>query len=520
MLNEEKIKNQEKYKNSIFWDLKRFPTKKDGSPLYINIRGFYHKDSKPTYLKDGVERVGHGICVRYFPANEFGLNAINELILSKEFEALYMCQSLFYNYKKTQRLRDVGCVTHSYVDLDIYKCKETNPSFYEEWKYSSDDGKVALLLGECLYCGLPQPTEIIFSGGGAYMMWRYTDPVFISRKHGQKVESTFLAIHSKINRAICEKLKTIESDPSQCHSNAILRITGSINFKHSLHGNECRTIYTNKNNVYKSDDFRQAILGPDKFTKDDKIARKKSYIARGKELKKIAKKYKEQGEIWAKEKLLKQSIQNNVVPMGLGRAKNSPFKHSQRVINDLRTLATLRWNGFVGDGYHDLFGHLAVSACSGHFKDKPDELLAYTRSQIEDFMDKGYLDNCFEAHNATSVKMLKENSTDETSGSMDKSRYNYSIERMIYLLKITQNEMKSLKCLVSKEIKRDIHNKQKRELIISKRKAKGAIPRKKYEENSLSKTKPWEDMGISKSTYYRNVKKGENTVDFSKIIAI
>jgi hypothetical protein len=36
-----------------------------------------------------------------------------------------------------------------------------------------------------------------------------------------------------------------------------------------------------------------------------------------------------------------------------------------------------------------------------------------------------------------------------------------------------------------------------------KRRAKGAMPRAKYEASSLSKTKPWEQMGISRAKYYR-----------------
>jgi hypothetical protein len=38
------------------------------------------------------------------------------------------------------------------------------------------------------------------------------------------------------------------------------------------------------------------------------------------------------------------------------------------------------------------------------------------------------------------------------------------------------------------------------------RAAKGAAPRELYEANSLSKTKPWEALGISRATYYRRQK--------------
>jgi hypothetical protein len=46
-----------------------------------------------------------------------------------------------------------------------------------------------------------------------------------------------------------------------------------------------------------------------------------------------------------------------------------------------------------------------------------------------------------------------------------------------------------------------------RQRAAQKRRANGATPRAVYEANSLSKTKPWEEMGISRPSYYRRQKR-------------
>ncbi len=43
----------------------------------------------------------------------------------------------------------------------------------------------------------------------------------------------------------------------------------------------------------------------------------------------------------------------------------------------------------------------------------------------------------------------------------------------------------------------------------ARRRAAGAVTRAEYEANSVSKQKPWENLGISRATYYRKQKNGE-----------
>jgi hypothetical protein len=45
--------------------------------------------------------------------------------------------------------------------------------------------------------------------------------------------------------------------------------------------------------------------------------------------------------------------------------------------------------------------------------------------------------------------------------------------------------------------------KMDRERAMAKRREAGSMPRKEYEETSLTQTRPWELYGISRATYYR-----------------
>jgi len=49
----------------------------------------------------------------------------------------------------------------------------------------------------------------------------------------------------------------------------------------------------------------------------------------------------------------------------------------------------------------------------------------------------------------------------------------------------------------------ELRRERKRRRIEAQRRADGAVPRDQYESESLSRTKPWEAMGVSRSTWYR-----------------
>ena len=58
--------------------------------------------------------------------------------------------------------------------------------------------------------------------------------------------------------------------------------------------------------------------------------------------------------------------------------------------------------------------------------------------------------------------------------------------------------------LVSPEIRRELDRARQAQ----KRRTNGAVPRKVYEMQAVSRTKPWEEQGISRATWYRQRETG------------
>jgi hypothetical protein len=75
---------------------------------------------------------------------------------------------------------------------------------------------------------------------------------------------------------------------------------------------------------------------------------------------------------------------------------------------------------------------------------------------------------------------------------------------LIDVFQIESAEMRFLSTIIDKEEKYRRKN-QKRS---TERRIKGSIPRERYEANSLTKKRPWESLGISRATWYRQGKPG------------
>jgi hypothetical protein len=83
--------------------------------------------------------------------------------------------------------------------------------------------------------------------------------------------------------------------------------------------------------------------------------------------------------------------------------------------------------------------------------------------------------------------------------------YTPSNEHFINLFGISSDEQKHLSTIIDSNEKNQ--RKAKREEV--ERKAKGSVSRKEYENNSISSSKPWEKLGMSRATWYRKQKSHE-----------
>ena len=431
------------------WNGIEIPRKNDGTPLFWSI----------LTVEDGREmpdgRWFHGKLRHWVEASPEGLARVQKMAENSQFKAVYFSQGLYWKPGKIAGKAGIACLPWCWVDIDAH-------NHIDGWSSMSFDEQSSLICGEVMGAGLPLPSQIISSGRGAYALWNLTEPLWnvSRRKSGRKPASVIEALNGQIQR----KLAHIGADARCTEYGRILRVPGSKNW--GAYGAIVQTIW-DSGLTYTTDDLKTCLMPwtPEEV-RQYKASKKARLSAR-----------KRSGA--------------TVVDLGAEREKRtsgfSQRKHAHRIIEDLRTLADLRWNGRVDEGFRDLFGHLIVSAVARYHKN-PCTLLAEARKYADDLIE----DEDFESHNSTSVKLLEAG-----------KGYAYSIQTMRKLLKVTPYESPRLFVLSSEEEKAARQVKAKR----VKRASAGGKDRATWlAENDTSRSKPWEALGVSRATYYRQIK--------------
>ena len=428
------------------WQGCEIPRKNDGTPLFWSI----------LTVEDGREmpdgRWFHGKLRHWVEASPEGLSRVKKMAENSQFKAVYFSQGLYWKPGKIAGKAGIACLPWLWVDIDAH-------NHIDGWSSMSFDEQAALICGEVMGAGLPLPSQIISSGRGAYAVWKLTEALWnVSRKKsGRKPASVIEALNGQIQR----KLAHIGADARCVEYGRILRVPGSRNY--SAYGAIVQTIH-DTGLTYSVSDLKSALMPwTAEQVRDYKKAKKASSLARKRRV-------------------------APVVDLAAEREKRvagfTQRKHAHRIIEDLRTLADLRWNGRVDEGFRDLFGHLIVSAIARYHK-TPGTLLDEARKYADDLIE----DDDFESHNATSVKLLENG-----------KGYAYSIASMRKLLKVTPAESARLFALSTDAEKAARQAKAKR----VKRASGGAKDRASWlAENNVSATQPWLAEGVSRRTWYR-----------------
>ena len=453
---------EQKLRVTGLWPSIKTPQKSDGSPLWWSVLTFQDGCTLP----DG--REWNGSSRKWFPATDKGMSDIRELMSDTKYHAVYISQSLFFEPKtkagpnKTHANKPgVACLTHAWVDIDAYKV-------VPRWLDMSFDEQASLLVGEVMLAGLPVPSLVVSSGRGAYLIWRLEDPIWnISatknrRKPGSIIEA--------INRHFARQLLHIGSDMKCVDMTRVLRAEGS---RHTaITGATVRVIHDSKMS-YSVADLRSFLPWSREQVKAHKTAKKARKKAKVEEAKKSP---------------------TRVYDFAGEKAKREPgftgFKYAHLILTDLRKLADLRWCGEVAEGYRDAFAHLAVSAVARYHKN-PETLLCVAERVAGDII---CFDEQFSQHNQTAVELLKTG-----------RKYAYSAQAMSDMLNVTPSEAEHLFVLCPAGVK----NRRKQ---ANHRRKQGAVERETYNqkrlEGSLKAQKPWEELGISRATYFRKIKAG------------
>jgi hypothetical protein len=326
----------------------------------------------------------------------------------------------------------IAWMTHSHVDLDCYKTPE--------WEGCTPDEIVREIVWHCADEGIPPPSIILSSGRGLYCKWFWSTPI-------QRAEA---ARAGDVNRALCHAFHRFGADGQTVDVTRVLRISGTIN---SRNGQRVRIVWFNgPPDAPATYDFHA-------FARDMLPA-----------------------------STLEEPASVGALPPPLGH--NSAGRRILRfniahwywgVVQDVRTLAELRWQGgIVQQGSRDVFGHIA--ACALAHVVPPARLYSEIVGVTREFLPSGYIHSDLQRECGTVLRRARDAASGvkvEFDGRQWDPRYAYRKVSMIEKLGITPDEERHMTRLIS--------DTEKRRREADRRRAAGMMERAEYEARSAAR---------------------------------
>lgn len=361
----------------------------------------------------------------------------------------YMSQCFFS--KPNRRALNVAYVTHAYVDLDTYNA---------EWLVGRPvDEMVNIIRMFCSDEAIPEPSYIISSGRGIYLKWAWTHPL----------PRAAVGRCVAVNRELVRRFQSFGADPKAVDMSRILRVIGTTNTKS---GKIVEIVYLN--------DVSGTVVGYDFDLFADELLPYSMAQIRS---------FRDQATA-APVAILSHERQK--------RRTGTVVAWEQwhwGVLEDLRNLMDLRGWGVVPEGHRDLFGHIGACQLAQVFPAHTlwHEVLAWARL----ILPHGYVETELRGHASSLLDRAKRAASGEKvefAGKLRSPIYTYRKSTMIDLLQIVPAEMEALGFLIDKREKYRRSNERRR---------KTRHDRAEYEARSLSATKPWENLGMSRASWYR-----------------
>ena len=376
----------------------------------------------------------------------------------------YMSQGFFS--KPCRRALHLAWLTHAYVDLDLYKMP-----------VPPNVGQAGILLR--MFCrdeGIPEPSIVVFSGRGIYLNWMWKTPL--------PRAATGRAV--AVNKALVRRFAEWGADPSAVDVSRVLRVVGTVNSK----SNEAARILWQAERdgqvlTYDFEMFADEVLP---FTMEQIRGFRDANKTRHAEI-----------HILSQERARRQ-VQREVEQARRGGQRAfSPEDWHWGVIEDLRTLAGLRWeNGIVQPGSLDLFGH--IGACQLARVIPAAQLWHEIRAWGHIILPSSYATSeAFSRHCSTLMREAQRAARGETDtyrGRQVTPVYTYSKNTLIERLGVTGAEMQHMTRLIDGNEKRRRHQVAE----TASRRAAGVQPRDAYEEQAAARAeraKALRDGGLS-----------------------
>ncbi len=357
---------------------------------------------------------------------------------------------------------NVTSLTANFVDLDFYTIGLTL------------DDALQLVVSRCHELNIPEPSKLIDSGRGAYALWEFEDPIYCGAKASNAAKRKFAWQDTQMQ--LIAIFADLGADPKCKDVSRVLRLVGTNNSKVG------RTVqaYTLGKRLQSPVSFSRQLK---KFTSTQSKKEPKAFTA-------------------------KVSTVNRGNVSTILNARSLNFARA----NDLRKLAELRGGKLTDNRAMAIFYYGMAASYVNVNQD------GVCRS-VSDFMasciqcggkynpeqPEKLLKTLLERHNKQKSNAL--------NGDYTQVQYRARNQTIIDALGITEEEQSHLDTIISKEEKYRRKNETRNAKRIKEARASGVIERAEYEANSLSKSKPWEAMGMSRAKWYRLGKPNQREFD-------
>ena len=350
---------------------------------------------------------------------------------------LYITANSFF--KPSRTIESIRKLNALYIDLDYYKI--------EKYKDYTAEEMIEVLEEKYFGESIPKPTMITSTGRGLGIYWAINNLPYMA-----------LPLWSSVQKYILYKLKPVGADSISIDASRLLRLCGTTNLK-SKKGTYI--IYSNESTVYNLRELQKRYLPI--LTKKKAKVKKHSSSKEGR----IISFYNLHNLHFAR---LKDLVK--LVEMRNGFCRNNDGVLVQKGSREKLVFLYRYWSCcYISDPKVALENTL-------EFNSKFDlplteaEVESATRSAEEGY--KAWLE--YQEKNKDKLKNLPKKS--EFNG------YNYSNERLIKMLNITEEEMEELITIISKDEKRR-RDREKKRIERAKRREKEGLTAKQRELKEL-----------------------------------
>jgi hypothetical protein len=371
--------------------------------------------------------------------------------------------------RPNRRVVNLARIGLLFADLDTY---------HEPWAVGKMPEQLAsAVLYHCSAEGIPAPSLLVYSGRGIQAKWLLNGTI---PRHA-------LPRWNACQRYLVDKLTPMGADPQAKDASRVLRLVSTTNSKS---GHLCRVAHVTTGNdglpIRYDFEYLAEVLLP---------------VSR-----------------WDIEQQRKDRAERRQLKVMAGKKKSGNLRgFSGRQLawdrlEDLRKLSDLRGGVREGERMQHLFWRLNFLLLSGATNSKQ---MYHEAAELAGELDPAWRYHSKELMTLYSkAKEFEAGKKVELGGKTFAPLYTPKNDTLISLFRITDDEQQQLRTLISSGIAQERHRKRQE----ARRRSSGALDRKTYESRSAARLRPWEDLGMSRRSWYRAGKPSPDAVGTSPCV--